>query len=194
MICDFCHEREAVIFVTQVNGSGQKRRINMCMECAIANGISSDQQNIEPSVENLFNELTEMTRKLEIESNRMCPVCGKSIAEIRKTGRAGCPECYAIFSKQIQGYLSLKGMAVPESYTGSMPARLAAFHSVLNDRIALQNKLNDAVAHEDYEKAALYRDYLHALEKPSVSGDDESNGTNISSQAKHSDADSGGAL
>ena len=52
-----------------------------------------------------------------------------------------------------------------------MPARLASFHSVLNDRIALQNKLNDAVAHEDYEKAAMYRDYLHALEKHPVSGD-----------------------
>ena len=39
--------------------------------------------------------------------------------------------------------------------------------------MALQDKLNDAVAKEDYEKAAMYRDYLRALEKNAVSGSGE---------------------
>jgi protein arginine kinase activator len=39
----------------------------------------------------------------------------------------------------------------------------------------MKNKLNDAVASEDYEKAAMYRDYLHALEKSPVSGGDDMN-------------------
>ena len=54
-----------------------------------------------------------------------------------------------------------------------MPARLSTIHSVLNDRVILQNKLNDALSREDYEKAAMYRDYLKALEKQSVSDGSE---------------------
>ena len=54
-----------------------------------------------------------------------------------------------------------------------MPHRLASVHSVLTDRIMLQNKLNAAVEREDYEKAAMYRDYLKALEKNPVYGDGE---------------------
>ena len=44
---------------------------------------------------------------------------------------------------------------------------------MLTDRIMLQNKLNAAVEDENYEKAAMYRDYLKALEKKAVSGSDE---------------------
>ena len=54
-----------------------------------------------------------------------------------------------------------------------MPQRLSTFRSVLTDRIMLQNKLNAAVEDENYEKAAMYRDYLKALEKKAVSGSDE---------------------
>lgn len=168
MVCDFCHENEAVIFIEQVSSSGQKRKIGMCMECAIARGISSDPKSIESSIGNLFNEITANVKKLEKENNRLCPVCGTSLAEIKKTGFTGCPECYAIFKDEIQKILLTKGIS--GNYTGSMPSRLASFKSVLNDRIALQNKLNDAVQKEDYEKAAMYRDYLHALEKNPVAG------------------------
>ena len=76
--------------------------------------------------------------------------------------------------KEIKKYIENAG--ITESYSGSMPERLASVKSVLNDRIALQNKLNAAVEKEDYEKAAMYRDYLKALEKSSVSfGEDSEN-------------------
>ena len=51
-----------------------------------------------------------------------------------------------------------------------MPKRLKNFHSVLNDRIVLKSKLEESIKNEDYEKAAIYRDYLKALEKSPVSG------------------------
>ena len=100
-----------------------------------------------------------------------CPVCGSSIIEIKKTGCAGCHECYAIFKNQIKDFLESKG--IEGKYTGSMPERLSSFRSVLNDRIALQNKLDEALQNENYEKAAMYRDYLKALEKNPVSSSGE---------------------
>lgn len=171
MVCDFCHERDAVIFLEQVNVNGQKRKINMCMECAVARGISSDPKSIESSIAGLFRELAEASEKIRILNNRMCPVCGTSAGDIKKSGVVGCPECYEIFKNEIRAMLEARG--AKDMYRGSMPARLSSFHSVLNDRIILKNKMDDAVAHEDYEKAALYRDYLRALEKSFVVSGEE---------------------
>ena len=49
-----------------------------------------------------------------------------------------------------------------------MPKRIASFRSLLTDRIDLEAKLEQSVKDEDYEKAAIYRDYLRALERKSV--------------------------
>lgn len=167
MVCDFCHEREAVIFMEQMTGVGQHRKINMCLECAMERGISPDPKNIESSIGGLFKELAEVSKKISEKENRVCPVCGTKLGEIRKTGRTGCPECYAIFKNDIRKLLENNG--VNDVFKGTMPARLSTIHTVLNDRVILQNKLNDALKREDYEKAAMYRDYLKALENQSVS-------------------------
>ncbi len=173
MLCDFCREREAVIFLEQMTGSGQKRKINMCAECAIERGISSDPKSIESSIGDLFKELASISKRIQRKNNRLCPVCGISVGDIRKTGRVGCPECYSIFKDDIRKYMMGKG--IKGVYTGSMPARLSGMHSVLNDRIILQDKLSKAIENEEYEKAAMYRDYLRALEKvPVADGEEES--------------------
>ncbi|MBQ3798725.1 MAG: DNA helicase UvrBC, partial [Treponema sp.] len=117
MLCDFCKEREAVIFLEQMSGNGQKRKINMCAECAIDRGISSDPRSIEASIGDLFKELANLSRKAQRESRRMCPVCGLSVGEIRKKGLVGCPECYAIFKDDIRKYIMGKG--IKGVYTGS---------------------------------------------------------------------------
>ena len=174
MVCDFCHEDKAVIFLEQVN-NGQKRKINMCMKCALERGISDDPRSIEASIGDLFSELTAVAQKLRAEDSRMCPVCGTSLSQIKKSMMTGCPDCYSIFKADIRKLLESKGIS--GTYSGSMPQRLSSVHSVLNDRMILQNKLDAAVASEDYEKAALYRDYLKALENEAVAdGTRENNG------------------
>lgn len=172
MVCDFCNERDAVIFLEQVDSNGQKRKINICMECAMERGISPNPKSIESSIGELFKEIANVSKKIIADNSRMCPVCGTSIASIRKSKIVGCPECYAIFKADIRKILNDKGIS--SFYTGSMPERLSTVHSVLNDRVALQNKMEDAVAHEDYEKAAMYRDYLKALENSAVADGEDS--------------------
>ncbi|HAK69583.1 MAG TPA: DNA helicase UvrBC [Treponema sp.] len=166
MICDFCHEREAVIFLEQVNNNGQKRKINMCMECAIERGISDDPKSIESSIGELFKEISLATQRLQADSARACPVCGTSIGQIRKRGIIGCPECYSIFKAGIKKILEHNGRKC--SYTGSLPERLSTEHSALSDRVNLQKKMEHAVQNEDYEKAALYRDFIRALENVDI--------------------------
>ena len=78
MLCDFCHEREASIFLEQLTNNGQRRKINICMECALERGISSDPKSIESSIGELFKELALVTKRLQRDNNRLCPVCGVS--------------------------------------------------------------------------------------------------------------------
>ncbi len=155
----------------QRNPLGQNKKINICMECALERGISPDPKSIESSIGDLFKELSDISKKIVEKENRLCPVCGTSFRNITRTGIVGCPECYSIFKNDIRKMLETNG--VKEIYKGSMPSRLSSIRSVLNDRIILQNKLNDALKDENYEKAAMYRDYLKALEKSAVSGNPE---------------------
>lgn len=177
MVCDFCHEREAVIYMEQAAADGQRRKIHICLECAMERGISPDPKSIESSIGSLFKELAEASRKIAEDVNKRCPVCGTSLGEIRTGKNAGCPECYAIFKNDIRKILENSG--VKELFKGTMPSRLSSVRSVLTDRIILQNKLNSALEKEDYEKAAVYRDYLKTLEKNPVAGAEDHQGGEI---------------
>ena len=105
------------------------------------------------------------------EDDRLCPVCGISVNEIKMTRKAGCPECYSIFKNEVGEVFKKIGVLPP--YKGTLPKRLKNFRSVLTDRIVIQGKLEESLKREDYEKAAVYRDYLKALEKSPVSGGED---------------------
>lgn len=166
MICDLCKKNEAVIFLEAI-GNGGKRKLNLCVNCAASRGISTritapDVKNIE----SIFEEIKERDKKNNEDFSRLCPVCGKSLGEIKKNGIAGCPECYETFRNEITA--EIKKFGDFEKYSGSMPKRLAHFRNSLTDRADLQAKLEEAVESENYEKAAVYRDFMRALEHGSV--------------------------
>lgn len=165
MICDICTEREAVLFVQQLSLSG-KKEIHLCTQCAKERGIDTTVGKTGASLKDLINFIS--------DPKKLCYVCGKSLDDIQKKGYLGCPECYMAFHEEIKTMLSEKGLDLP--YTGSMPKRLVHFRSILTDRIAIQNKLTASIAHEDYEKAAMYRDFLKTLEHPAVAGGEDSVG------------------
>lgn len=178
MMCDFCHERPAVIFLEQHNSLGQRRKLNICYECAVNHGISTDPKYIEASISELFRQIGMGQGEEKKETpGKACPVCGASINSIIKNNAAGCPECYSIFKEEICKALADK--SISGKYTGTLPNRLKSFRSVLNDRIVLENKLSEALKKEDYEKAAIYRDYLKALENKSVTSDGDSAETKV---------------
>lgn len=83
--------------------------------------------------------------------------------EIVKTQNIGCAQCYYTFGPKIMEILMSKNISVP--YKGSLPKRLKGYQSVLIDKMTIKIKLEEAVAAEDYEKAAFYRDYLKVMEE-----------------------------
>lgn len=166
MLCDFCGEREAVLFIEQMSPAG-KKKLNMCVQCATERGISEDPKSIEKSLVNLFAEIN---NKKQREDNKVCPVCGTSLHSIKMLRTTGCTECYSIFQNDI--FAIQKNIGVSAPYVGTMPKRLRGFRSSLTDRTLIQAKLEESLKNEDYEKAAFYRDYLKAMEKSPVTGED----------------------
>lgn len=174
MICDLCKKNEAQIFLEAIGTNG-KRKVNLCLQCAVQRGLQApikapDAKNLE----SIFTEIDEREMALDPDNSRLCPVCGCSLGSIKKNRVAGCPECYEIFKSDITSEMSKAGIFA--KYTGSMPKRLSSFRNSLTDRADIQAKLDEAVRNENYEKAAVYRDFLRALEQGSVSdGSDFSN-------------------
>ncbi|MBR1715905.1 MAG: UvrB/UvrC motif-containing protein [Treponema sp.] len=174
MLCSLCHENEACIFVEQTNVVTQKRRMCLCADCARQFGIPPTSKTMTKSLTALFDAFLKVNNANDVyrnspDSKKLCPVCGISLLSIKKTRKVGCPECYAIFKDEINDIL--KNIGVTNEYTGSMPKRIRNFSSVLTTRVAIQGKLEESLKKEDYEKAAIYRDYLKALEKAPVAGD-----------------------
>ena len=166
MICDLCKQQEASVFI-ELNGNSVNKKLNICQDCASKLGVNNDTK----SLASIFREIAGTADKISEADRKACPVCGTRFAAIKTHWQVGCPECYSIFKQEILSNLKKNGLK--GSYTGSMPKRLSTFRSVLTDRIALQTKLEESLKREDYEKAAVYRDYLKALEKSPVSGSDD---------------------
>lgn len=174
MICSICQENEAVLFIEQSNVTPPKK-LNICLECARQYGITPDSKSFGRSVSALFEAFLSVKSKDGEEARspdgkKLCPVCGTSLFRIKRSRKAGCPECYEVFRGEISDIL--KNIGVTSAYTGSRPLRIRNFNSVITKRLAIQGKLEESLRNEDYEKAAVYRDYLRALEKTPVYGAD----------------------
>ena len=167
MKCDICGIRNAVLFVQQVSAT-RTVELHLCVECAKERGINVAGKNVEVAFNNLLSGLlqnSELANQISQPSSA-CPVCGKTLADLRRTKTAGCPECYTVFKSEI--FSILKSHGIEGTYHGGLPKKLAHVRSVLTDRMMYQEKLAEAVAVEDYEKAAVYRDRLKALETRSA--------------------------
>lgn len=118
-----------------------------------------------------------------------CPTCGQTQQQFRQTGLLGCPHCYAAFEAQL-GALMARAHDGGTHHVGKRPARLGkgpmpmravqppaapvaggsakarpGTAAGLSARIqAMRQQLADAVAAEQYERAASLRDELKRLE------------------------------
>lgn len=79
---------------------------------------------------------------------RACPRCGISLITLELTRKAGCPGCYNFFQKEIR---ALTEEMVPLDLEPDPQENL--FRS-----------LEEAVANEEYEKAARIRDKINAAD------------------------------
>ncbi len=175
MKCEKCDQREANIHLSQTR-QGKTSEHHFCESCAQEYGISMNLQDYVGNIGSLFG-----TNSLNSSSvfdttggipafgsatpqNTACANCGQSFDDFRRSGLFGCSLCYEAFAdrldplmRRVQGSTRHIGRKVCQSADQQEQSMLR------NKMIDVKKLLQRSIDEEDYEKAALLRDELHAM-------------------------------
>ena len=169
MKCEHCHEAEATIHLTQVI-DGQVKKLNLCQGCAQKNGIDL---NSPISITDVLFGLGAQTSKEKkmpsmSELDLCCSTCQMTRAEFKKNARLGCPDCYKAFMAELSSLM--QAMHHSRQHVGKIPARQGNAARVTAQIAAMKKDLETAIAKEEYEMAANFRDKIRALKEQSQGG------------------------
>ena len=132
MLCERCHEKEAVVTVMEIV-DGREKKIRLCRDCAAqgaGGGIAIMQMSAGSVLGGLLSGLlglpqTEAAPEQEGQedegrhTNVICPSCGTTYDEFVKYGTLGCPQCYHSFGFLLERYL--EKMQGASRHTGIRP-------------------------------------------------------------------------
>jgi len=167
MRCTQCHEREAVVFLTQI-AQDQVIKLHLCERCAAEKGVETTASLGKTPVGTFLASMGKGPESgaalpAGIDPSGACPTCGATLSDFRETGRLGCAECYRTFETALRDLLRrLHGSSrhLGERYAppGAPPAESEAA-SVAQ----LRDQLRVAVETENFELAAELRDQLRSI-------------------------------
>ncbi len=173
MLCEKCKKRTATVFYNE-NMNGKVRSYSLCGECAAKLREKGELQDITSMIGSFADPFSELHDQLfsgffgmpalkSLQPEKKCPTCSSSYADISKSGRVGCPDCYSTFADELSRLIqSVHGTT---SHTGNVPSR----HRAMKERFEILKRrraeLQEAIAKEDYERAAALRDEIRSLEQ-----------------------------
>lgn len=152
--CDKC-DRPATVHMTEISGD-QKIEKHLCEECAASEGITI-KANV-PITQLLEDFVLATTAGAEV-AELQCDVCGLTFGEFRHAGVLGCPQDYDAFEKALVPMLERAHQGASR-HIGKVPQRAGSDQVRLNTILRLRGELKNAVAAEDYERAADLRDRI----------------------------------
>jgi protein arginine kinase activator len=155
MKCDFCN-RPAVVHETTVK-SGEKKEVHLCEVHAHKAGVT-----IHHPLNQVLTQFVGTARSGDTLRKR-CETCGLSFAQFRQTGTVGCPDCYAAFEAQLEPLIE-RAQNGGTHHIGKTPRRAGGSIDRKRQIQKYLKELDDAVASEQYERAAELRDQLQSLE------------------------------
>jgi len=190
MLCQICKKNPATVHVQEIV-NGEKRIMHFCAECAEKKSM------LEPflkgmTLAGLLQKISEMEKEgaedpgkeespapdavEEAPKKAVCPECSWSLEQLKKTGRMGCPSCYAVFlpclRKELVGvHRGLHFCGRDPEREGGGPAKrktgsAADSAARIRERIAtLKKDMAESIRREEYELAADLRDQIGALER-----------------------------
>jgi protein arginine kinase activator len=161
MLCDQCHERDAVLNLTQIVENAVTQ-LHLCEKCAAARGIETTVSMPKHPLGDFLQAVQQQALEVPGDALR-CAYCGTSLRDFRATGRLGCAQCYAAFEQSLRDLLRrVHGSArhVGRRYEVPNPALLER-DAALGE---LRERLQQAIQGEEFETAAALRDQIRTLE------------------------------
>jgi protein arginine kinase activator len=157
MKCDLCDNPAVVHEVTVKNGA--KKEIHLCKDHAEEAGIAMPAAQSPMLTQFVISPSG--SRKLRAVK-KTCTGCGLSYARFRQKGVVGCPRCYEVFERHLAPLIE-RAQNGATNHVGKSPRRAG---TSIDRQLLIQQllrELDDAVAAEQYERAATLRDRLQSL-------------------------------
>jgi|YNPMSStandDraft_1061717.scaffolds.fasta_scaffold10805_2 protein arginine kinase activator len=158
MKCMFC-DNPATIHLTDIV-QRQKREMHLCERCARERKLLPAPMGAPLNLKALLQFLLQALRSFEShQDTRSCPKCGLTYASLKAEGRMGCASDYTLFRSTLEPLLERIHRAT--EHTGKRP-RAAQLRAEMEE---LRQRLEEAVARENYEQAAQLRDRIRQMER-----------------------------
>ncbi len=171
--CDRC-DRPAVVRETILK-QGVHKEVYLCDEHAREAGIAMPGHM---PIKQVLTQLLVTQADSPQVLTKSCSTCGLTFAQFRQGGTLGCPACYEAFHRHLASLIE-RAQNGGTQHIGKAPHRVGPAIGRQLQIQRLAKELDDAVAAEEYERAATLRDSLENL-KPEASGseqDDEAHTT-----------------
>lgn len=160
MRCRRCLTTEAEFYIS-AKSHGQ---VGLCYRCAEESGILSVLRRVESVIHGYTGRGgPEMQGSLPLPVVETCQTCGMTLREFERDLLFGCADCSHLFVSLIFNFISVEtGIDVEQLslYRASAPH----FYKVKQKINRMQIQLKEAIAREDYRKAAEDRDKIQRLE------------------------------
>jgi len=163
-LCEHCKKAQATFHLTNISRDGEKIERHLCERCAVDEGLV---QVHKPSftAEILENFIATAKSVATESTNLVCEECGISYVEFRNQGLLGCPNDYEAFKEALSPLIE-RAHDGATHHAGKSPKSLGATRITQQEIRRLKRQLDEAIAAEDYERAAELRDRIRTLETP----------------------------
>jgi protein arginine kinase activator len=161
MLCDSCKERDAVVHVTQIQGSAVTQ-LNLCEKCAADRGVDTPSAMPKHPLGEFLHAVQQQVTIPSADGVK-CHFCGMTLREFRTAGRWGCARCYSTFEPSMRELLRrVHGSSrhVGRAYRPPQPESIARATELTD----LREQLRRAIESEQFELAADLRDKIRILE------------------------------
>ena len=165
-LCERCKKAKATFHLTNIERSGAKVERHLCDRCAEEEGLLPSAKSTVDLNEFLENLIGAAKSGASEAGNLVCENCGISYVEFRNQGLLGCAQDYEAFKEPLARLLERTHDGATQ-HTGKAPRGTGAAHKPQQDLRRLKRQLDEAVAAEDYERAAGLRDKIRELENAS---------------------------
>lgn len=163
-LCERCKKAQATFHLTNLEASGDKVELHLCERCAQEEGHLQVKPNV--NINDLLDSFVSSSKSTGGSyGSLICDECGISYVEFRNQGLLGCAKDYEVFKEPLLRLLD-RAHDGATHHTGKIPSSLGMPRTTLQDINRLKRQLTEALAAEDYERAAELRDRVRGLENP----------------------------
>jgi protein arginine kinase activator len=139
--------------------------VHLCERCAAERGFDTGATAAKSPLGNFLATLSGLTDP-EGPGDRppdRCPTCGGTSEDFKTSGRLGCADCYRTFAAPLRDLMRRLHGATTHQGERYRPVADEGGHQPAPDDAELQEQLRQAIAGEDFERAAELRDRLRGL-------------------------------